>query len=1278
MRHVNFHSLCIPSYSRSLLLLRSAGALFGVLVSVSLMAQEWQYNGWRNQVQKEAGIVGGEGGQWPQALAVSSDASLLMMGTDVGGLIRSENGGEQWQQANAGYTPRGNCAIAIDPNNANRVIAVGGNSAPSLFGDQIYHGIYLSNDRGRSWKIVQEANICGYRDIREQLVWDPTSSEGTQGSRVAYWSRAEAAFCQNVAEQAEVAPGLYKTTDGGENWALLPNSAPYGQSILKVHPTEGYVYAARSDGFYKSIDGGASFERKEEGAMTGMDVVTTQPNRVYLSKADGIYVSEDAGESFNKVVSTNYPDSAFFVKVSPANPMKMMVQREVASFKQPWYYSHDGGATWTETINDPSLSTLPLNSGRRMYPVWHPTDENTVWSVGGDWVTKSTDGGQTLEWSNSGSSMIAQTGYFAFSPHHPDITLITNQDYNAALTTSRGDVWKYLEISGKGWGGFVYGGYAPNREVLFARDAENSGGPARLVISFDGGNQFDRTDIEVGGAEVGYSDPQNDNTFFLGNLRSDNGGQDWNVMEGCQGVFTHNRADANELFGIDGTRVVASVDGGATWTPVFSTDTELLDIAHDQVNDKFYAVSLSAFYEYERASSTLTDITERTPRDQLGAPNRYHTVAVDPVETSIVYVGNHRNIYATDVAISRSVDGGQEWEPLTQAPRHNNLNGLDAGREVQCIRVHPVTREAWVGGSCYGVWKIPAPNANRPPEVTLTSPTFGSTFQAPLSLTLEATASDADGTISRVEFYQGDRLLGEDTEAPYAYAWEDVPAGGASLQARAYDQEGLYTSSSEVSISVVAEGVYEENFDDGEAPGWEAISGTWTTTENSYQSPEVAPSEISVYQGATFENFVYEVEATPSFNNDFGVLFHYQDADNYYLLRVDVEPKQVFLEKRENGSTSIIDTAVYTQGGSSVPNQIAVETQNGSSSVRINDVLILEGVTTTAFTSGKIGLYADYNPVRFDNVRVAPTIQLAKESPLTVRAQCTTDFDIGRAWQVVNATDSEVLYTWSVPGTGYRGKKTAAPGNNELVINQPADQLVIQRSDNQEVQADTATVLVPEPEKVSPRLVLLTSPRPSDRTDSSQVIRLESNVAQSRLLVVSTRPITEAPQDNITYRGSATFGQGDALGDGEAFVVGVDSARRAQVTVTGLAAQTLYCVAVFAFTAGEGCGPNYRSASVARTRFSTRAAQAGQAGKALSLYPNPSSDKLSVRVKSSQAETVTVVLIDRRSRRRVLGEYSVSPGTHEFSYDLSSQPDGLYVVEVQSATRRQTRRWMKQ
>ncbi len=84
------------------------------------------------------------------------------------------------------------------------------------------------------------------------------------------------------------------------------------------------------------------------------------------------------------------------------------------------------------------------------------------------------------------------------------------------------------------------------------------------------------------------------------------------------------------------------------------------------------------------------------------------TVAVDPVDPAIVYVGNAKNIYAANNALVRSADAGATWTNLTVT---SALSATAPGgpHEVSCVRVHPTTREAWVGTVCYGFWKIDAP-----------------------------------------------------------------------------------------------------------------------------------------------------------------------------------------------------------------------------------------------------------------------------------------------------------------------------------------------------------------------------------------------------------------------------------------------------------------------------------------------------------------------------------------------------------------------------------------
>jgi hypothetical protein len=92
--------------------------------------------------------------------------------------------------------------------------------------------------------------------------------------------------------------------------------------------------------------------------------------------------------------------------------------------------------------------------------------------------------------------------------------------------------------------------------------------------------------------------------------------------------------------------------------------------------------------------------------------------------------------------------------------------------------------------------------ANNPPNVSITEPADGATFTAPANITINATASDSDGTVSKVDFYQGSTLLGTDTNSPYSYSWSNVADGNYVLTAKATDNEGAVTTSSTVSIIV--------------------------------------------------------------------------------------------------------------------------------------------------------------------------------------------------------------------------------------------------------------------------------------------------------------------------------------------------------------------------------------------------------------------------------------------------------------------------------------------
>ena len=91
---------------------------------------------------------------------------------------------------------------------------------------------------------------------------------------------------------------------------------------------------------------------------------------------------------------------------------------------------------------------------------------------------------------------------------------------------------------------------------------------------------------------------------------------------------------------------------------------------------------------------------------------------------------------------------------------------------------------------------------NLPPTATLTAPAGGSQYTYPATVNLAAIASDPDGTVAKVEFYDGATKIGEDTTAPYTLAWQPGAGGFHTLTARAVDAYGAIGNSPGVIVSV--------------------------------------------------------------------------------------------------------------------------------------------------------------------------------------------------------------------------------------------------------------------------------------------------------------------------------------------------------------------------------------------------------------------------------------------------------------------------------------------
>ncbi|NLA49084.1 MAG: T9SS type A sorting domain-containing protein, partial [Bacteroidales bacterium] len=105
-----------------------------------------------------------------------------------------------------------------------------------------------------------------------------------------------------------------------------------------------------------------------------------------------------------------------------------------------------------------------------------------------------------------------------------------------------------------------------------------------------------------------------------------------------------------------------------------------------------------------------------------------------------------------------------------------------------------------------GTWQVgafiyPKPE-NKPPVISISLADKGEGFISPATIDIDAIASDPDGYINKVEFYNGTAKLGESTSTPFSFTWKNVSAGTYSLKAVATDNQNSKTTSEPITLTV--------------------------------------------------------------------------------------------------------------------------------------------------------------------------------------------------------------------------------------------------------------------------------------------------------------------------------------------------------------------------------------------------------------------------------------------------------------------------------------------
>jgi gliding motility-associated-like protein len=138
-----------------------------------------------------------------------------------------------------------------------------------------------------------------------------------------------------------------------------------------------------------------------------------------------------------------------------------------------------------------------------------------------------------------------------------------------------------------------------------------------------------------------------------------------------------------------------------------------------------------------------------------------------------------------------------------QAAPYNFLwNNVPAGN--YSITARAIDNNSGVTNSV--VVKVIVTSANQLPVVKITSPANNSNHVEESSVIISVTASDSDGVVTKVEFFNGTIKIGEDISSPYSLTWNNLKEGSYNLVAKATDDKGG-SSTAQVVILVSAVGI---------------------------------------------------------------------------------------------------------------------------------------------------------------------------------------------------------------------------------------------------------------------------------------------------------------------------------------------------------------------------------------------------------------------------------------------------------------------------------------
>ncbi len=569
------------------------------------------------------------GGRSAAVTGVPGKPNLYYFGATGGGVWRTQDGGQTWENLSDGYFGGSIGAVAVsewDPN----VIYVGGGEV-TVRGNVSYgYGMWKSVDAGKTWMPIGLKNSRHIPRIRIH----PRNPD------LVY-----AAVMGDLFKPTEER-GVYRSKDGGKTWEkILFANENAGAVDLVMDPTNPRILYASTWRIRRTP---YSLESGGEGS--------------------DLWKSTDGGDTWIKLTDQDngLPEGTrgiIGIAVSPANPER--VWTIIESDKGGVYRSENGGEDWRR-VNDSRALRQRAWYYSRIYA--DPQDEDVVYVMNVRYH-KSTDGGETFEASNAPHG---DHHDLWIAPEDPTRMIIAD-DGGAQVSFDGGENWStYYNQPTAQFYRVVTDDHFPYR--IYAAQQDNS--TVRIAHRTDGGSIGERDWEPTAGGESAHiaPDPRDNEIVFGGsyggfltrvdhrsnNTRAVNVWPDNPMGYGAEGMkyrfqwnfpilFSPN--DPNKLYAAS-NHLHMSTDGGASWE-IISPDLTRNDSA--------------------KLVSSGGPITQ----DNTGV-EYYCTifaVAESPTEEGLIWTGSD------DGLIHVTRDGGENWENVTPStsimPEWTMVNSID-------------------------------------------------------------------------------------------------------------------------------------------------------------------------------------------------------------------------------------------------------------------------------------------------------------------------------------------------------------------------------------------------------------------------------------------------------------------------------------------------------------------------------------------------------------------------------------------------------------------------